>query len=119
MEEKDGQHDFGHAARHCVAPAFVPYDISGQGLQHPVDQEQHAEDHRQHEVPVMVAGKNQAACQQHKQPLGVAQHALPAHAAGRNQQGGKPLDDEEHGERIQGEVKSVVQRVDQEGDARQ
>ncbi|MNR46648.1 hypothetical protein D3C85_1656470 [compost metagenome] len=66
----------------------------------------------------MVARQDQAAGQQHEQPLHIAQHTLPAHAGSRDHQRGQPFNDEENGEGVQREVQRVVQRIDENEDAR-
>ncbi|MCY1216840.1 hypothetical protein D9M72_287270 [compost metagenome] len=117
LEKENRQQYLGHAGGEHVAPAFIAHDIRGGALHQPVDQEQQAENHGQHEVPVVVAGQHQDARGQHHDPLGIAQRPLSSHSRLGDGQRRQALDHEERGEEVQREINGVVQRVDENRDA--
>ncbi|WP_370542567.1 hypothetical protein, partial [Burkholderia cenocepacia] len=118
LEEEDRQQDLDDTPRERDIPAAIAHHPRGRALQQPVDEEQRAEDHRQQEVAVMMAGKHEPRGHHDRDAFHVAQNALAADPAAGHRERREPLDQEQPCEQLDREMQRTIERVDENADAR-
>jgi hypothetical protein len=113
FEEKDRKQDFNDSQRQHDPPSAVAYDDSRHGLQQAIGEKKRTEDHRKHEVAVMIARHDQQRSERERAALHITQRALAAHANTRYGKGRETLGEQQPGEDVDGKIENAVEGIDE------